>query len=267
MEGVIMRQKNENTPVKDLNNLFRVMAFLYVITITFQSQSPIQAKNHEVKVYPEIKTINELVFDYEGITWRDREKLHSTLRNRLSKVLPEKHKSRASKISREIIVQSQKHKINPLLVMAFIQTESSFKPDAIGPVGEIGLMQLRYRTAQYVSERYDLEFKNEKELKNPLTNIKLGVAYLAYLKEKYDEVPAHMVPAYNVGPTKLREKLNKNELPQAYAGKIVQNYNLFARIMKAEKKSSKTAKSKKSVLAKVATTSKPDESNKQTVTL
>jgi hypothetical protein len=230
-----MRQTNsQNTPMFELGKLFRAMTFFYVIAITFQSQSPIQAKNHELKVFPEIKKIDELVFEYEGITWRDKEKLHSALRARLNKALPVAHKTRAAKISREIINQSQKHKINPLLVMAFIQTESSFKPDAVGPVGEVGLMQLRYRTAQYIASKYNLNLKNEKELKNPITNIRFGVAYLAYLKDKYGEEPYYMVPAYNVGPTKLQQKLNENKIPQIYAGKIVKNYNLFAKIIRQE---------------------------------
>ncbi len=249
-----MKKNSEKTPMVELNKLFRVMAFLYVIAITFQSQSPIQAKGHEIKIFPEIKKIDELVFNYEGITWRDKEKLHGVLRERLKKSLPENHKLRASKISREIINQSQKHKINPLLVMAFIQTESSFKPDAIGPVGEIGLMQLRYRTAQYISEKFDVELKNEKELKNPLTNIKLGVAYLAYLKEKYDEEPYYMVPAYNVGPTKLQQKRNENKIPQEYSGKIVKNYNLFAKIVKQDLTPKKPNKSQKPRREKVVAT-------------
>ena len=246
-----MRQNFEKTPIIELNKLFRVMAFLYVIAITFQSQSPIQAKSHDVKIFPEIKKIDELAFHYEGITWRDKEQLHGVIRERLKKSLPEKHKLRAAKISREIINQSQKYKINPLLVMAFIQTESSFKPDAIGPVGEIGLMQLRYRTAQYISEKFDVELKNEKELKNPLTNIKLGVAYLAYLKDKYGEEPYFMVPAYNVGPTKLQQKRNENKVPQEYSGKIVKNYNYFAKIVKQDLAPKKNTKSQKSRREKV----------------
>lgn len=240
-----MRQNHsQNTPNIELGRLFRMMTFFYVISITFQSQSPIQAKNHEVKIFPEIKKINELAFEYESITWRDKEKLHSVLRSRLNKALPENYKTRASKISREIINQSQQHKINPLLVMAFIQTESSFKPEAIGPVGEIGLMQLRYRTAQYIAEKYNLKLKNEKELKNPITNIRFGVAYLAYLKDKYGEAPHYMVPAYNVGPTKLQQKLNENKIPQEYAFKIVKNYNLFARIIKQESAPKKVGRRK-----------------------
>jgi soluble lytic murein transglycosylase-like protein len=60
------------------------------------------------------------------------------------------------------------------LVDAVIRTESGYDPNVTGAVGEIGLMQVRPGTARLLGFSGTLE-----ELREPHTNIALGVAYLA----------------------------------------------------------------------------------------
>jgi soluble lytic murein transglycosylase-like protein len=64
--------------------------------------------------------------------------------------------------------------IPPEVAAAVIHVESRFRPDRIGGVGEVGLMQVRPMTAAL------LGFKGAPhELFKPETNIELGVRYLA----------------------------------------------------------------------------------------
>ena len=60
------------------------------------------------------------------------------------------------------------------LVDAVIRTESGYDPNVTGAVGEIGLMQVRPGTARLLGFSGTLE-----ELREPHTNVALGVAYLA----------------------------------------------------------------------------------------
>jgi len=60
------------------------------------------------------------------------------------------------------------------IVDAVIRTESGYNPNLTGAVGEVGLMQVRPSTARMMGFSGTLE-----ELREPHTNIELGVAYLA----------------------------------------------------------------------------------------
>jgi soluble lytic murein transglycosylase-like protein len=60
------------------------------------------------------------------------------------------------------------------IVDAVIRTESGYDPNVTGTVGEIGLMQVRPSTARLLGFTGTLE-----EMREPRTNIALGVAYLA----------------------------------------------------------------------------------------
>src|SRR5690606_18523165 len=100
----------------------------------------------------------------------------------VSKRLPKKFKSQAFTISHQIIVEAGKHGLDPYFVMAVIAGESSFHPHAQGPVGEIGLMQLRLSTGEWMAKKIKMRWRGERTLKDPVSNIKLGTAYIAWLR-------------------------------------------------------------------------------------
>jgi hypothetical protein len=64
--------------------------------------------------------------------------------------------------------------LDPALVDAVIKVESDYRQETIGAAGEVGLMQVRPSTARLLGFH-----GNDKELADPATNIRLGVAYLA----------------------------------------------------------------------------------------
>lgn len=80
--------------------------------------------------------------------------------------------------------------IKPETAVAVARTESSLNPLAIGPVGEVGLFQVRPEYSKFSVE----------ELKNPVINITEGLRILSEAKKrcKHQAERAWLV-CYNVG--------------------------------------------------------------------
>lgn len=83
-----------------------------------------------------------------------------------------------SKISEVVYLKSKEYKINPDLILALIEIESSFKPNSISTQGAYGLMQINYKVWKKElnidsSKIFDIEY-----------NVDLGIRILKmYLKE------------------------------------------------------------------------------------
>ncbi|MES2855349.1 MAG: lytic transglycosylase domain-containing protein [Bdellovibrionota bacterium] len=138
--------------------------------------------------------------------------------------LPAKHKVLSSKIAQAIIDESMKHGFDPVFVMAIIQTESTFNPDQIGGVGEIGLMQIRPETGEWMAKIAGIPWAGKKTLRDPLMNIKIGCAYLTWLREKFDSHARLYLAAYNMGQNNVRELLRESRWPKDYPAKVMENY-------------------------------------------
>lgn len=121
--------------------------------------------------------------------------------------------------------ESFKNDLDPLLVLAVIQTESSFRKNIVSHKGAIGLMQVLPNTAHYVSDMNDhIKLSNAyEELFVPEKNITIGINYLSYLIKKFDN-KKHALIAYNMGPTNLVRKIKSGHVPDIYYRKIMKNY-------------------------------------------
>ena len=141
--------------------------------------------------------------------------------------LPKKHSHLASALTAAILKEAAKHRFDPYFVMAVIAGESSFNPEATGPVGEIGLMQIRPSTGEWMAGRIRLKWRGEKSLQNPFNNIKLGTAYLAFLRDKFDNEGQLYLAAYNMGAKSVKRALNKNIRPKDYTLHVMKRYIAF----------------------------------------
>lgn len=90
--------------------------------------------------------------------------------------------------------------VDPYLIAAVIREESVYNPDAISPVGALGLMQVMPQTGQMIARKLGEQSFIRERLFNPLYNIRLGSWYLGHLAEQFDHNPVYMVAAYNAGP-------------------------------------------------------------------
>lgn len=139
--------------------------------------------------------------------------------------LPKSHKPHANLITQTIIEESRHYQMDPLFIMATIQTESGFDPNAKGSHGEVGLMQIRPPTATWVMEQ--TKRKGRIRLTNPRQNIQIGVAYIAILRKQFTHNPINYVSAYNMGPKTLRSLLGRKQVPRVYRERIYTNYQMM----------------------------------------
>lgn len=128
--------------------------------------------------------------------------------------------------SKLIAENSLKNDIDPMLILAVIATESSFRRGVVSPVGAIGLMQLMPSTARYISEKTGIPgISSWRQLFNSATNISLGTAYLAYLIKLTGSVEQALV-AYNIGPTVMFADIRAGRsLPMDYVYNVMNKYN------------------------------------------
>lgn len=149
----------------------------------------------------------------------------------IQKRLPKAFKPQARGVATAIIKESSRHGLDPYFVMAVISGESSFNPIAKGPVGEIGMMQLRSSTGKWMAKIINMKWNGDKTLRDPVTNIKLGTAYLAWLRKKFDNHGQLYLAAYNMGPTSVRQALGKNIRPKDYPIHVMKRYIAFYKDM------------------------------------
>lgn len=107
---------------------------------------------------------------------------------------------------------AHKHGIPGKTLKAICARESSWNPNAVGPVGEIGLCQLRPTTVASMKGkdwRADLSEAErlkliEKELFEPRTNLHWAARYIKMMIKEADGDVTLAIAAYNAGPGIIR---------------------------------------------------------------
>ncbi len=110
---------------------------------------------------------------------------------------------RVGRLSRHIAHECLAHRIDPALVLAVIHVESRFRPDAVSIKGAMGLMQIMPRTADFVAGMVNRKPPTLLQLRNPFTNTRLGIVYLAWLRDRYAGDLKLTLGAYNSGPGRV----------------------------------------------------------------
>lgn len=113
-------------------------------------------------------------------------------------------RSQAPKLARHLIDLCEKYRFDPALILSVIQVESAFRISVVSSAGAVGLMQLMPATAAYIAKLNGISYPSARALRDPYTNLSLGVAYLSYLRTKYRGMdPYFQFAAYNMGPARL----------------------------------------------------------------
>lgn len=116
-----------------------------------------------------------------------------------------------------------------LMVLALIEQESHFRPEAVGPRGSIGLMQLRPFVAEDVAKRHALPWHGKASLRDPRQNVRLGTLFLSELRERFGSMELALA-AYNMGPSRVKRRMARgmnNEV--AYVRRVMGRYHTLRR--------------------------------------
>ncbi len=118
-----------------------------------------------------------------------------------------------------------RYEVSPQLVLAVIEIESAYNPHAVSPVGAMGLMQLMPMTGAEVAERTGEPWSGTSTLFDPEANVRLGVAYLRELIDRYDSIRVALA-AYNWGPGRIDRRLRRGTgLPAEYPNLVLGAYS------------------------------------------
>ena len=139
-------------------------------------------------------------------------------------LLPKDHKKSAREIASVIMRESERYGFDPIFLMAVIQNESSFNPHMKGSAGEIGLMQIKPDTAEWIAKTYKLEYTGAQSLYNPAINIRIGAAFMNKLRTQFSSNSSLYLSAYNAGAKKVRKMVIRKNAPKIYATAVMKRY-------------------------------------------
>lgn len=117
-----------------------------------------------------------------------------------------------ARIAEAIVLEADLARIDPLLVLALIEVESSFDPRALSGAGARGLMQLREPTLRRELERHGIPADDPHD---PVVNVQAGVRYLRRLLDAFGREELALM-AYNAGPNRILGYLREGEIPQRF---------------------------------------------------
>ena len=104
----------------------------------------------------------------------------------------------------EALIQqySAERDLDPFLVKGLIFAESSFRSEAVSPVGARGLMQIMPNTAEWLAERMGVSYEPD-DLFHPAYNIRMGTYYIRLLLNMFEHRDTALA-AYNAGMGNVR---------------------------------------------------------------
>ncbi len=150
-----------------------VVAFLAALAGTYTYHTFIAAPH----VCPDLATLQ-------------RYAMYERLRQRIIQVNPKRAKD-AGHLADVILTAALDNKVRPYLLGAVYEQETRYNVDAIGPVGERGIAQIKQSTAAVLKLPWDKAF-------DPYLNADAGARYLAQHLKQYPTV-AKALARYNGG--------------------------------------------------------------------
>jgi soluble lytic murein transglycosylase len=100
--------------------------------------------------------------------------------------------------------------LDPLFVGALIMAESDWNPHAFSRVEARGLMQLMPKTGRRLAESIGVAVSSDDQLFDPALNIRLGVAYLGELSQRFEGRLPLVLASYNAGEDQVSKWWSKH---------------------------------------------------------
>lgn len=183
---------------------------------------------------------SEYTISYKGEKYELRE-----FKKLLVESVEPQFRAHAEMLVGDVLVNSIKRDIDPVLIMALIRQESAFNPTAKHPkTGAFGPMQVMDRTIGDINTRI---LKNTKKLSryDYSQNIEAGVTYLDYLLKKFNYDVKKALIAYNSGPGYVLSLPFDYEYNHDYYNKIEKYYYVFSDKIKKNSKNYKNIPSRR----------------------
>jgi len=141
-----------------------------------------------------------------------------------SEWLPETYEKKSRSLATAIVRESEKYGFDPVFILAVIQNESRFNPEMRGMHTEIGLMQIKPTTAAWVADKMKVKYQGEKTLLDPVGNVKIGIAFMAMLRDQFDSHSQLYISAYNMGARKVRQIVANDIMSKEYVYAVMKRY-------------------------------------------
>lgn len=119
-----------------------------------------------------------------------------------------------------VVEEARRVGFDPLFVLAVMEVESSFIPEAVSVADAKGLLQLRDITIREIAKHEELPAKAASE-PQPVVHLRLGIRYLAMMHRKYGD-SSRALAAWNAGPVAVDRAL-------ASSGEVPDRWLRFAR--------------------------------------
>jgi soluble lytic murein transglycosylase len=128
--------------------------------------------------------------------------------------------------SETVVVEARRYHFDPGLVLAVIHVESRFDTYAVSPKDALGLMQLLPSTGKALAPIVGVEWHGPQTLFDPVANVRLGVAYLRQLTDRYNGSVRTALVAYNWGPGRIDQFMRAGDpLPREYSTLVLEAYD------------------------------------------
>jgi soluble lytic murein transglycosylase len=230
---------------------FTLLTGWAVLIFFFQNMTLVEFSNLNVPLVDEGSRQDQarelLGIFYDGSLaqrFEGEQSLNYLVYKKIDASMADRWKSRLPEITEVLITESQKQELDPIFILAVIQTESNFNTEARGTAGEIGLMQILPKTAEWISKKYKIPWKGSRSLFDPVTNIKIGIIYFSHLRAEFESRAYHYLPAYNMGPKNMRRvsrtigSISKDGriIKRDYAMRVMKNYaNIYEQMIVSQK--------------------------------
>lgn len=134
-----------------------------------------------------------------------------TVEGRLRDAAPAMDPATRTQLASVIAQEADAARLDPLLVLAVIEVESGFQPQALSGAGAKGYMQLLDMTLRTELVRSGIEGDPE----DPIVNVRAGVRYLRRLLDAFRK-EENALMAYYAGPVKILSCLRAGEIPDRF---------------------------------------------------
>jgi len=136
-------------------------------------------------------------------------------RKLIMSAIPRRLKKRLRPHLAHTLEVAERYELDPFWVLSIMWTESHFNTEAKSYVSATGLMQIMPGTGRFLAKLMDRPYSHKlamELIKDPKTNIEMGVFYLKRMAKSFNYNYRLATVAYNMGPGGVRFRL-RNNLP------------------------------------------------------